>query len=161
VSTPHPPIAQRWTAIAGQGTLGASYLPCCVARLVCGSGWDEARARLAFLWSERAAALRFRRAVLAMTARSAESRIALAKLEREASAYEAGAGRLRHIGASRVSWLIGHLRGRDSDPVVGATFSSMSAELAVARVQSRLGDSSLATVEIDAMPQVERSARPA
>jgi hypothetical protein len=128
-------VEDRWVAIAGPGSVGASYLPCCPARLLGGASLagdrDDARARLALLWSERASALRFRRTVLAMTAKTREQRLELARLQREAFAYDAGASRLRAIAPSRVQWLIRALRSRRSDRVVGATMATMSAELSV------------------------------
>jgi hypothetical protein len=141
VNTRHRPFEDRWTPLAGQGTLGASYLPCCAARLVAGADWRETRSRLALLWSERAAALRFRRAVLATTPAGTSitgARLTLARLQREAFAYDAGAAHLRRIQHTRVGWLIGHLRTRRADPVVGATFETMSAELAVLAISMRL-----------------------
>ena len=135
-------IEERWTAIAGPGSLGASYLPCCPARLLgaerSAAEREAARARLALLWSERAAALRFRRAVLAMTARSQEERLALARIQREAFAYDAGATRLRAIRPTRMAWLIRLFRSRTTDRVVGATMATMSAELSVLLLATRL-----------------------
>ena len=98
-------IEDRWAPIAGAGSLGASYLPCCPARLL-GSAQSrvddvEALARLALLWSERAAALRFRRAVLAMKARAPDEMLELARIRREAFAYDAGASRLRDVRATK------------------------------------------------------------
>jgi hypothetical protein len=128
-------VEDRWVAIAGAGSVGASYLPCCPARLLTPSpsaqDRDAARARLALLWSERASALRFRCAVLAMKARTPEHRLELARLRREAFAYDSGAARLRAVPASRVPWLIRSLRSRAADRVVGATLATMSAELSV------------------------------
>jgi hypothetical protein len=98
---------------------------------------DVARGRLALLWSERAAALRFRHAVLAMTIRTPEQRLELARIQREAFAYDAGATRLRAIAASRVPWLIRLLRSRTVDRVVGATWATMSAEVSVLLLASR------------------------
>lgn len=148
----HRGFDERWTPLAGPGSLGASYLPCCPARLV-GAPCVQAdlaagRSRLALLWSERAAALRFRRAVLAMSARSPEELLALARLQREAFAYDTGASRLRSVRASRIPWLVRLLRSRSGDQVVGAALASMSAELAVLHLASHLddttGDASLA-----------------
>lgn len=138
----------RWTPRAGPGTVAASYLPCCAARLVAlGAGSprrgpdaaDDARSRLALLWSERADALRYRRAVLRMTARSAQDRLALARLQREAFAYDAAAARLRTVRATRIPWLVRLLGARAGDRVVGATLGSMAAELAVLHLALRLG----------------------
>jgi hypothetical protein len=138
VDTPHRKFQDRWVPLAGQGTLGASYLPCCVARLARGGGAADARARLALLWSERAAALRFRRSVISMSAETTESRLVLARLQREAFAYEAGAARLGGIRGTRVPWLVRLLRGRGGDRVVGATLATMSSELAVLHLATRL-----------------------
>lgn len=131
MSTRHRPFEDRWAPLAGDGTLGASYLPCCAARLVAEADWPESRARLALLWSERAAALRFRRAVLAAKSTSADARVTLARLQREAYAYEAGAARLRRIEHTRTGWLVMRLHARRSDHVVGAAYSTMAADLAV------------------------------
>jgi hypothetical protein len=137
-------IEDRWEPIAGPGSLGASYLPCCPARLL-GVGQsrvdeDEGRATLALLWSERAAALRFRRSVLAMTARAPDEMLELARIRREAFAYDAGAARLRALGATKVAWLIRLLQSRSADPVVGAALATMSAELSVLLLAARLVD---------------------
>jgi hypothetical protein len=133
---------QRWEPRAGPGSLGASYLPCCPARLLGGPDGPvdlaEGRARLALLWSERAAALRFRRAVLSMSARSAADRIELACLHREAFAYDAAASRVRGVRASRIPWLVGLLRSRSDDPVIGATLATQAAELAVLHLAQHL-----------------------
>jgi hypothetical protein len=135
-------VEERWTAIAGSGSLGASYLPCCPARLLgadkSAAGCEAARARLALLWSERAAALRFRRAVLAMTARTRDERLELARIQREAFAYDAGAARLRAIRPTRMPWLIRLFRSRTTDRIVGATLATMSAELSVLLLAIRL-----------------------
>jgi hypothetical protein len=117
--------------LAGEGTLGASYLPCCAARLAAGADWLEARARLALLWSERAAALRFRRGVIAAKSPNAEARVPLARLQREASAYDAGAARLRRLELTRTGWLVRRLHSRRADRVVGAAYSTMAADLAM------------------------------
>ena len=122
------------------GTMGATYLPCCAARL-CGPASRrvdaaEALDLLALLWSERANALRFRRAVLRMTARSTEQILELARLQREAHAYEAGTARLQGLRPTRVAWLIRLLLARRSDRVVGRTLGTMAAELAVLMVAS-------------------------
>lgn len=155
-------VEDRWTAIAGPGSLGASYLPCCPARLLgnapAADGAGAARARLALLWSERAAALRFRRAVLTMTARNAEQRLELARIQREAFAYDAGASRLRAIRPTRVPWLIRLLRSRSTDRVIGAALATMSAELSVLLLATRLGQSGL-TESAQSMP-MEPSAGP-
>ena len=66
-----------------------------------------------------------------MTAQSREQRLELARLQREAFAYDAGASRLRAIPQSRVPWLIRALRSRGANHVVGATMATMSAELSV------------------------------
>jgi hypothetical protein len=129
----------RWAARAGTGTVGASYLPACPARLAAAPDaetgappdWPVARARLALLWTERAAALRYRRAVLRMDARSVEQRLELARLQREAFAYDAGAARLRTARSTTLPWLIRHLGGRGTDRVVGPTFTTLAAELAI------------------------------
>jgi hypothetical protein len=160
VSTADRPFEDRWSPLAGQGTLGASYLPCCTARLIGDSEWVEARARLALLWSERAAALRFRRSVLAMTARSREQRLELARLEREAFAYDAGAARIRRLAATRVAWLVELLRERRADRVVGAAFTGMAAELAVLHVARCLADAPDGLVESLSLLD-HRRARPA
>ncbi|HUR29741.1 MAG TPA: hypothetical protein VM509_16235 [Planctomycetota bacterium] len=99
-----------------------------------------ARSRLALLWSERASALRFRRAVLAMTAHTAEERLELARIQREAFAYDAGASRLRAIRATRAPWLVRLLRSRSADRVVGAALATMSAELSVLVLAIGLGN---------------------
>jgi hypothetical protein len=143
VNARHRPFEDRWTPLAGAGTLGASYLPCCPARLAAGAEWGESRARLSLLWSERAAALRFRRAVLAARATRrtlTETRLTLARLQREAFAYEAGSARLRRIEQIRMGWLIRRLRARQGDPVIGAAFATMSAELAVLALAHRIED---------------------
>lgn len=128
-------VEDRWVAIAGPGSLGASYLPCCPARLLgrppLAENRDDARSRLALLWSERASALRFRHAVLAMSAPTRERRLELARIQREAFAYDAGAARLRAIHPSRAAWLVRRLASRSADAVVGATLATMSAELSV------------------------------
>ena len=156
-------IEDRWAPLAGPGSLGASYLPCCPARLLgVGPGRvdeDEGRARLALLWSERAAALRFRRSVLAMAARAPEERLELARIRREAFAYDAGAARLRALRPTRVGWLIRLLRSRSANPVVGAALATMCAELSVLLLAARLvdaqhdGAASLATSAIHIDPR--------
>ncbi|HEV7994605.1 MAG TPA: hypothetical protein VGP25_22485 [Gemmatimonadaceae bacterium] len=161
MSARHRQFEDRWTPCAGQGTLGASYLPCCVARLAAGTEWEEARAGLALLWSERASALRFRRAVLAMAPPSREGRLALARLQREGAAYEAGAARIRRISITRVRGLIAHLASRAGNPVVGATFSTMSAELAVTQLALRADGTALDEIDADTLPRAERRSRPA
>jgi len=106
---------------------------------------DVARERLALLWSERAEALRFRRSVLAMTARTAAHRLEIARIVREAFAYDTGASRLRSLDSSRLRWLIRRLRSRSADRIVGATMATMAAELSVLLLAStfphELGDS--------------------
>jgi hypothetical protein len=161
VETRHRTFQDRWVPLAGQGTLGASYLPCCIARLTRGSRPAEARARLAFLWSERAAALRFRRSVLEMSAPTTESRLELARLQREAFAYEAGAARVRSIRDTRVPWLVRVLRGRGGDPVVGATLATMAAELAVLHVATRLDRIPSSELGTHVEPDGGRHSRPA
>ena len=138
VSTRHRPFEQRWTPLAGQGTLGASYLPGCPARLAEGVGWPEARARLALLWSERASALQYRRALLATVAMTIEGRLSLARLDREIAAYEGGAAKLRGISPPHAPWLVRRLASRHDDPIVGAAFATMSSELAVLGMALRL-----------------------
>jgi hypothetical protein len=101
---------------------------------------DEGLARLALLWSERAAALRFRRAVLAMTAHTPEALLDLARIQREAFAYDAGAARLRAVRPSRIGWLIRVLQSRGTDRVVGAALATMSAELSVLLLAARLAE---------------------
>lgn len=123
------------------GGYGAEYLPCCPARLVGAGAEDlesECTERLAFLWTERAAALRFRHDVLAMRTRSASQRIHLAKLRREANAYDTGALRLRSGGLRRGDVLIRLLRARKSEGVVGWTHATMAAELSVLLMAERL-----------------------
>jgi hypothetical protein len=102
--------------------------------------WPESRARLALLWSERAAALRFRRAVIAAKSMSVETRVMIARLQREAYAYEAGAARLRRLELTRTGWLVRRRHSRRSDRVVGAAYSTMSADLAVLTLGIGLAD---------------------
>jgi hypothetical protein len=135
-------IEDRWVPIAGPGSLGASYLPCCPARLLGDAqsrvDEDEGLARLALLWSERAAALRFRRAVLAMTAHAPDEILELARIRREAFAYDAGAARLRDVLATKIPWLIRLLSSRSTDRIVGAALATMAAELSILLLASRL-----------------------
>jgi hypothetical protein len=161
VDAPHRKFQDRWVPLAGQGTLGASYLPCCAARLTRGAGAARARARLVLLWSERAAALRFRRAVLAMSARTTAHRLELARLQREAFAYEAGAARLRALRSTRVPWLVRLFRSRAGDPVIGATLASMAAELAVLQLAIRLADMTPEQLGAMLAPPSHGLARPA
>lgn len=83
-----------------------------------------------------------------MSARSPEQLLDLARLQREAFAYDAGASRLRSVRASRIPWLVRLLRSRSGDQIVGTALAYMSAELAVLHLASHLvdatGDASLA-----------------
>ena len=98
----------------------------------------EGLARLALLWSERSAALRFRRAVLAMSARTTADRLELARISREAFAYDAGAARLRSARVTRIAWLIRFLRARSADRIVGPALAIMSNELSVLHLSAVL-----------------------
>jgi hypothetical protein len=120
--------------------MGATFLPCCAARL-CGpasrpADYSVSLDRLALLWSERANALRFRRAVLRMTASSTEQILELARLQREAHAYDAGTVRLQGLRPTRIAWLVRLLLARRGDRVVGRTLGTMAAELAVMRLKA-------------------------
>jgi hypothetical protein len=128
-------IEHRWEPIADPASLGASYLPACPARLVGDDGDEAAMARLALLWGERAAALRFRHAVLAMDRRT--SPVELAFLQRQVFAWQVGATRLQGIRPTRILWLVGHLRARAKDPVIGAVYATACAELTVLLLAQR------------------------